>query len=151
MTTQILGLDTVRARLNQIARDVETEAERKGTRRAALKIANRAKRGIKKGPATGKPRPMKGRSAASRSSAPHEWPMTDFGRLEGSIRVDPTHSGADIIAGGTVEVNYAAALEFKPQSKGGRPYMRRALHESEAAGEPAQEIAKAVRKATRPR
>jgi len=77
--------------------------------------------------------------------------MSDTGRLAGSIRVEPMHDGADVVAGGSVEVNYAAALEFKPSSKGGRPYMRRALHESEAAGEPEKEIAKAVRRATRPK
>lgn len=151
MTTQIIGLDVVRNRLNEIARDVEGEARTKGVRRAALKILNRAKRGIQKGPATGEPRSSKGRSGASRASAKGQWPMSDTGRLAGSLRVQPTHNGADIIVGGSVEVNYAAAVEFKPKSKGGRPYMRRALHESEAAGEPEEEIAKAVRNVTRPR
>lgn len=151
MSTTVEGMDIVARRLAVIARDVEREAAVQGLRRAALKISNRAKKGIQKGPATGKVRASKGRSQVSRASAPGEWPMSDFGRLAGSIRIEPTHNGADVIAGGTGEVNYAAAVEFKSASKGGRPFMRRALHESEAAGEPVREIAKAVRKATRPK
>lgn len=116
-------------------------------RDGAPRIVNRAKQGIAKGPKTGKVYTQRFATSKSgnvfaygsrpphRASAPGEYPAADTGKLMGSIHdpqevsLTPTHLTIDIDANAA----YAAALEFKPPERGGRPFLSKAAEEEAPA------------------
>lgn len=116
-------------------------------RDGAPRIVNRAKRGIAKGPKTGKIYTQRFATSKSghvfaygsrpphQASAPGEYPAADTGRLMGSIH-DPQEvfvSATQVAIDIDVNAEYAAPLEFKPAERGGRPFMGRAADEEAPA------------------
>lgn len=129
--------------------------------RAGEKVRNRMVEGIKNGPKTGRlythrfpyvfgqeNPPASHRRPPHRASAQDEYPAADTGNLMRSIHLEiegaPEIDGAAqlaldlgefwegrLAAAIGVAADYAAPLEFKPPEKGGRPFARRALAESE--------------------
>lgn len=130
------------ARFDEIGRDAIKEA-RKAAQRAAVEVQGRAVDGINSGPATGNPRPLSNRVAASTASAPGEYPMADRGTLAQSIRVERRTNGADVVASAA----HAVPLEFGTRHMEPRPFLSRALQEKE--DEIAEIYAAAMRDALR--
>jgi len=85
-----------------------------------------AVRGISSGPASGQ---VYGKRR-HRASAPGEYPMQDTGRLAGNIEMEPPTSGERPVAYVGTSLGYGAYLELKPSSKGGRPWLSRAVREA---------------------
>lgn len=123
--------------------------------RAGESVANRAIEGINNGPKTGRiythrfytdaqgrVRPLPNVTRPPhQASAQGEYPAADTGILAGSIFYDQeedvrfsAESLDEIISNVFAEAEYAAPLEFKPEGRGGRPFLRR------AAGELADQI-----------
>jgi hypothetical protein len=116
-------------------------------RDGAPRVVNRAKRGIAKGPKTGKiytTRFATGRNGnvfaygsrpPHQASAPGEYPAGDTGRLMGSIHDPVQHDQTPTRLVIDIDVNaaHAAPLEFKPAEKGGRPFLSRAAEEEAPA------------------
>jgi hypothetical protein len=90
---------------------------------AAHDTAGRIIESINAGPATGRQRA----DGKSRASAAGEYPMADKGFLVAGIGAERDGGGASVVS----RVSYAEKLENTDPSKGGRPYMRRGLHENE--------------------
>ncbi len=102
------------------------KAVERGLAAWGLLITSEAKRLILTGPKTGK---MYG---SHRASAPGEPPANDTGRLVGSIRWEFTGSRLAIrVVAGT---EYASFLEFGTSIMAPRPFLRRAIRETEEQG-----------------
>lgn len=93
---------------------------------AADKVAKRAKEGISRGPKTGR-RYKRGKNRWHIASAQSEYPASDTGNLVRSIHVEKDER---LKAWVVSDAEYAKPLEYKPPSKGGRPFLRRALDET---------------------
>lgn len=110
-------------------------------------VRNRAIEGIQSGPKTG--RVYKRGGTAHTASRMGEYPAADTGVLAGLIwdevsDASPAGDGdplsitlsdladaeGQLIGQIGADAEYAAPLEYKPQGRGGRPFMRRALDES---------------------
>jgi len=70
--------------LKRISEDIDEDLKRLVTA-SGLEMQSEIKRRINQGPATGRLRPGRGRSASSRASSEGEAPMTDTGRLVSSV------------------------------------------------------------------
>lgn len=116
-------------------------------RDGAPRIVNRAKRGIAKGPKTGKVYTQRfatgksgnvfayGSRPPHQASAPGEYPAADTGKLMGSIH-DPEQtfeSATELHIDIDVNAAHAAPLEFKPPERGGRPFLSKAADEEAPA------------------
>jgi hypothetical protein len=147
----VLGIERLRAtfeRQGDKARGPLFEAVRQG----AHLVIKKAKDGIRKGPKTGRiythrfPDVFEGgprraryrRRVPHQASAPGEYPAADTGNLMRSIHDEHGVPSEEAAAGFDAfaayiyaDAEYAAPLEFKPEEKGGRPFLRRALTESE--------------------
>lgn len=100
-----------------------------GLNAIALVTTSYIKASIQKGPATGKVYHRYGPKRIHQASARGEYPATDTGRLVASIGFENDdvllRPGVIIFANAA----YAMPLELKPSSKGGRPFMSRAIRE----------------------
>lgn len=106
--------------------DTIAAAVQRGLAAWGLLATSRAKELVLTGPKTGR---MYG---AHRASAPGEAPASDTGRLVSSIRWEFTGSRLAIrVMAGT---EYAAFLEFGTSVLAARPFLRRAITETEAQG-----------------
>lgn len=97
-------------------------------RDGAHRVVRRAKTRIASGPKTGRIyRRGRVRHQASREG---EYPAADTGNLMRSIHDEHGETGVDTFTALVVaDTEYAAPLELKPEEKGGRPFLSRALHE----------------------
>jgi hypothetical protein len=109
----------------------------------AQRMENRAKKGIAKGPKTGKVYTQRfatnrktgqvfayGKRVPHQASAPGEYPAGDTSNLEGGIRHEPVSETAERLhIDLQANAAYAAPLELKPPEKGGRPFLGRAADE----------------------
>lgn len=102
------------------------EAVRRGLAAWGLLITARAKELIQTGPKTGK------FYGSHQASAPGEAPASDTGRLVSSIRWEFSGSGLSIRV--TAGAQYAAYLEFGTSIMAARPFLRRAINETEQQG-----------------
>lgn len=129
---------------------------------AGQKVANHAIEGINSPPKTGRVYTQRfargpngglfayGSRPPHQASAPGEYPAADTGNLARTIFADQQEDVAasaetleEIVANVYAEAEYAAPLEFKPEERGGRPFLRR------AAGELTDEIHDDVANAAR--
>lgn len=100
-----------------------------GLNTIGLVTINHIKSSILRGPKSGLVYAKYNPRRDHRASAPGEYPANDTDRLAGSLDYEP---------GGTMimpevemfaRAEYAIALELKPSSKGGRPFMSRGVSE----------------------
>ena len=123
----------------------------KDTNREMLKIITEMDADVKKTISTG------GRSGKvygkrrHQASAPGEAPKTDKGGLVAGFLFDVRGTKKNIIGRIRNISQYAAAVEFKPKSKGGRPFMRPLYErwESKASKRLGVKIKRSIRKAVR--
>lgn len=114
---------------------------------------SRAVRGIQRGPATGRiytdvfrtingaAVPVGSRadepnlSPVHQASAPGEYPMSDTGRLAGSVKMElPSSKKGPVGVVGT-NLGYGRILEFKSAARGGRPWLMRSFTEATKDGD----------------
>jgi HK97 gp10 family phage protein len=106
-------------------------ALRRGLTAWGLLAVAKAKELIIRGPKTGRIY-IRGGNVTHRASAPGEPPANDTGRLVASIRYELTSSGTVLrVFAGT---EYAAMLEFGTSKMSARPFLRRAIEETQARG-----------------
>ena len=149
----VLGIDHLRETFEKNA-DRARGPLFQAIRDGAHLVVRTAKDGIRKGPKTGVvythrfpdvfpggPRRARYRRGhPHQASAPGEYPAADTGNLMRSIH-DEHEKPAEVAEAGedafaaiiAADAEYAAPLELKPEEKGGRPFLRRALWESEDA------------------
>lgn len=105
-----------------------------GLNAIGLVTTNHMKQSLQKGPKSGVVRKLSNPTRVHQASAPGEYPATDRGELVRSIGYD-TANPKDFAQGmGIGMVMFASArhaipLELKPSSRGGRPFMSRAVNE----------------------
>jgi hypothetical protein len=86
-----------------------------------------AVRGIQRGPASGRMYKSSVSAAQHQASAMGEYPMSDSGTLARSVvLIPPTNKTKPVGIVGT-NLDYGAILELKAPSRGGRPWLSRAL------------------------
>lgn len=144
----VLGADRLSARFaahGEALRDALPEI----AKQSAAIVTNAAKEGIRRGPKTGRVYTARfpyvfGNEARAPASAmlakPHqasaqgEYPAANTGNLMRSVHdTDAVVENDRATSTVRAEAAYAAALEFKPEEKGGRPFLRRATFESQSA------------------
>lgn len=127
MTVKISGLSALRADA-----DATKAAVRGGLvgalHEAAYIVEGRAKALVLEPPKTGRLY-KRGKKTTHQASAPGEAPASDTGNLAGSITQDV--SAFDLECRVSAETPYAEALEYGTTKMEPRPFMRRALTESE--------------------
>jgi hypothetical protein len=148
----VLGIDHLRETFEKNA-DRARQPLFEGLREGAHLVVRTAKDGIRKGPKTGRVythrfpsvfaggarRPQDRRGRPHQASAPGEYPAADTGNLMRSIHdehekpAEAAEAGDAYVIEVAADAEYAAPLELKPPEKGGRPFLRRALWESEDA------------------
>lgn len=112
--------------LDKLIKKKERMIQTEGLGQAAIMVQNTAVKMINKGPASGRPRPKKGRTKASRSSAPGEAPMADTGTLARGVVTDNKDGEWFVVS--TAE--YSKALEFGTRNMEPRPFLRPALQKN---------------------
>lgn len=112
------GVEQLKRRFDTLGREVQNNAVQRASLTAAQGLEGAIVRSIQQGPASGKPR-----GDGSVASAPGEYPMSDTGNLAGMVNAEAERNGAAVIS----RAPHSAALEFRPASRGGRPFMRRGL------------------------
>jgi len=117
----VRGVEALRVNLQKMERDARRRLIREASHTAAVDLQARIVENINSGPATGRPR-----GDGSRGSAAGEYPMADTNTLASMVDVDRTPHGASVVS----RAEYSKALEYKPASRGGRPFMSRALNEN---------------------
>ena len=85
-------------------------------------------RGIKSGPASGQQYTSGGKTV--RRSAPGQYPMTDTGRLQSSIKVKPTAPAPKMAGSVGTNVQYGKYLEFGTSKMEKRPWLRRSFRKA---------------------
>lgn len=113
-------------------------------------VRDRAIEGLNSPPKTGRLYKRGGR--VHRASAMGEYPASDTGNLARSISTEldqAFEAGLDeglgegaLVGEVMADAEYAIPLEYKPQGRGGRPFLRRAMDESRDA---IQDIFRALR------
>lgn len=106
------------------------EAMREFVEEMTLATHDRAIKGIKRGPATGRVYEKYRPRRTHQASAPGQYPQSDTGRLASSIQFElPTSTTAPEGVIGT-NLQYGKHLELKPAALGGRPWLLRAFNEA---------------------
>lgn len=100
---------------------------------ATMSLHRRAVRSIQRGPASGRIYQKYNPRRTHQASAPGEAPMSDQGRLVGSIQFELPSAG-DKTPEGVVGTNldYGKFLELKPSTRGGRPWLKPAFDRTAA-------------------
>jgi len=132
LTVDVEGLEVLRRKIDVLEKRIKRQVVQEATFAAATQVEGDIIAKIHGGPATGRPR-----GDGSIASAPGEYPMTDDGILAANINSDRIRNGAEVVS----RAEYSEALEYKgtnpltmeytDPSRGGRPFMRRGLHENE--------------------
>ena len=105
---------------------------RDGLNTIGLVTTNHMKSSLQRGPKSGRVYELYQPRRTHQASAPGEYPATDTGRLAGSIGYEITTAGAyDLSVVMFANAEYAIPLEMKPSSRGGRPFMSRAVDEKQ--------------------
>lgn len=89
-------------------------------------IHREAVRGIQRGPASGRIYTKTKPKRTHQASAPGEYPMSDRGRLAGSVEFELPTNKTKIEGVVGTNLVYGKHLELKPVSRGGRPWLSRA-------------------------
>ena len=96
--------------------------------RVTLAIHREAVRGIQRGPASGRFYKSSVSNAQHQASAIGEYPMSDSGYLASMIKFElPIKGTAKPVGVVGTNVPYGAILELKAPSRGGRPWLSRAI------------------------
>lgn len=105
---------------------------RDGLNAIGLVTTNHIKASLLRGPKSGRVYQLYGPRRTHQASAPGEYPATDTGRLASSIGYEiATGGGYDLSVVMFAAAEYAIPLELKPSSRGGRPFMSRAVDEEQ--------------------
>lgn len=104
-----------------------------GLNAIGLVTTNHMKAGLQRGPKSGRVYAKYNPKRLHQASAPGEYPATDTGFLVASIGFEtednPSMPEVVMFAG----ASYAIPLELKPSSRGGRPFMSRAVNEKKGS------------------
>lgn len=118
---KITGLDDLRREFSNLDAQFDDAVE-DAIEETAMEIRNRVVTAIQRGPATGRQRPD-----GSIASAPGEPPMTDTGRLVGSIYMDIDPKAATVGS----KLVYAQHLEYGTRKMRPRPIWVKVAKEEE--------------------
>ena len=125
-SVQMTGLDALKRKFKGMEREIDDAAE-KAIKITAVNMRSEVVKAIHSGPATG--RTYKRGSVAHTASAPGEAPMTDTGRLAGSVFMDIKPKVATIGS----KLAYAAVLEYGSRKMKPRPVWTPAVERARVA------------------
>lgn len=120
VSVSLSGAGKLNQQLSTIAQGAVSEVD-KATVAAGIELRANIVRGIQSGPASGRVYRKSNPNRVHRASAPGEFPATDTGRLANNIFFEKLKPG--VVSVGSTLI-YALYLEYKPPSKGGRPFFR---------------------------
>lgn len=121
VSVQVTGAKEIKLRYQKLPRSVIRQVDAE-IGRLLVAMDSNVKQTIQTGGRSG--RVYKRRTVTHRASAPGEPPKTDTGKLVAGFVFKTKRTINGVVGDLMNKTNYAKYVEYKPKSRGGRPFMR---------------------------